>query len=388
MGGAARWFKGLFGTKKRLASGDGSDKGGYCNLPADTICLRPFLTDKEKEQNKNAIAVATAAATAAEAAVSVAKTTAEMIKLTGEGRAGDIITREELWATVSIQNVFRGSLVNFHIFKTVYLKFCFNGLARKALRALKGIVKLQALVRGYLVRKRTAEMLHSIQALIRVQTAVRSKRNRCHKKEYNMSQRRHSFTLCVFSVSVIDRIDELAYEERHQTIVEIGDMFKRRPKPKQTHNVVAMFEYEDGFVNRGSDLELNFLSKEKWKSGTAQNTPRLSSSSKFATTPRLTSSSHHHTANNNRYYVTQSPGKSVCENAESGYGMDTPGPGYMENTQSFTAKSLRSHSPPHRLSERNRLSLDEVIASKKRGSGSGSGESLLQQRYSCSSYLI
>ncbi|KAF8089120.1 hypothetical protein N665_0517s0007 [Sinapis alba] len=356
MGGAVRWFKGLFGTKKRLASGDGSDKGGYCNLPTDTVCLRPFLTDKEKEQNMNAIAVATAAATATEAAVSVAKVAAEMVRLTGEGRAGDIITREERWAAEKIQKVFRGSL------------------ARKALRALKGIVKLQALVRGYLVRKRAAAMLHSIQALIRVQTAVRSKRNRCHKKEYNnMSQPRHSF----------DKFDEVAHEERHQKIVETNDMFKRRPKPKQTHNVVAMSEYEDGFVYTVSDLELN-LPKENWKFGTAQDTvtPRLSSSSKFAMTPRLTSSSHHHTANS-----MQSPGKSVCGNAQTGYGMNTPGPGYMEKTQSFKAKSLRSHSAPHRLSERNRLSVDEVIASKKRGSG----ESLLQpqqQRYSCSSYMI
>ncbi|KAF3520430.1 hypothetical protein DY000_02059905 [Brassica cretica] len=212
MGGAVRWFKGLFGTKKRLVSSDGSDKA--------------------KEQNKNAIVVATAAATAAEAAVSVDKAAAEMARLTGEGRAGDIIT--------------------------------------KALRALKGIVKLQALVGGYL-----------------------------------------------------DKFDEVAREERHQKIVEVHDMFKRRRKPRQTHNLVPI-------------------------------TPRLSSSSKFATTPRLTSSSHHHAANNNRYYVMQCPSKRVCGNAQSGYGMNTPGPGYMENTQSFKAKQ-RSHSAPHRLSERNRI---------------------------------
>jgi len=50
--------------------------------------------------------------------------------------------------------------------------------ARKALRALKGLVKIQALVRGYLVRKRAAATLHSMQALIRAQTAVRSQRAR------------------------------------------------------------------------------------------------------------------------------------------------------------------------------------------------------------------
>lgn len=50
--------------------------------------------------------------------------------------------------------------------------------ARKALRALKGLVKLQAVVRGYLVRKQTTATLHSMQALIRAQTAVRSQRAR------------------------------------------------------------------------------------------------------------------------------------------------------------------------------------------------------------------
>lgn len=56
--------------------------------------------------------------------------------------------------------------------------FEFDEQARKALRALKALVKLQALVRGYLVRKQAAATLHSMQALIRAQTSVRSHRAR------------------------------------------------------------------------------------------------------------------------------------------------------------------------------------------------------------------
>ncbi|CAN6989017.1 unnamed protein product [Brassica oleracea var. botrytis] len=290
MGRATRWFKRLFGTKKSLVS------------------------DSEKEQNEHAIVVATTTATTAEAAVSAAKAAESVV-------TGDIITRDERWAAVKIQKVFRGSL------------------ARKALRALKGIVKLQALVRGYLVRKRAAVMLHNMQTLVRVQTVMRSKRNRRLHKEYNdMFRPRHSLAE-----------------------VAAGDAFKRRSKSRKKHDVDSMSEHEDGFAYQRNDLELN-LPKEKWK---------------FARTPRLSSSLHNHSANN-RYYVMQSPGKSVCGNATCEYGMSTPG--YMEKTQSFKAK-VRSHSAPHQRSERIRLSLDEVIASRS----SVSGESLQQQpRYSCS----
>ena len=44
------------------------------------------------------------------------------------------------------------------------------------MRALKALVKLQALVRGYLVRRQAAATLQSMQALVRAQAAVRARR--------------------------------------------------------------------------------------------------------------------------------------------------------------------------------------------------------------------
>ncbi|XP_042002336.1 protein IQ-DOMAIN 5-like [Salvia splendens] len=61
------------------------------------------------------------------------------------------------WAAIRIQTAFRGFL------------------ARRALRALKGLVRLQAIVRGRQVRKQAAVTLRCMQALVRVQARVRAR---------------------------------------------------------------------------------------------------------------------------------------------------------------------------------------------------------------------
>lgn len=112
------------------------------------------------EQSKRAIAVAAATAAVAEAAVAAAQAAAVVVRLTRSGRSMGIGAeaggKREERAAVKIQAAFRGYL------------------ARRALRALKGLVKLQALVRGNIVRKQAAETLKCMQALVRVQARARA----------------------------------------------------------------------------------------------------------------------------------------------------------------------------------------------------------------------
>ncbi|KAL0376180.1 UNVERIFIED_CONTAM: protein IQ-DOMAIN 1 [Sesamum calycinum] len=116
------------------------------------------LTEVEDEQTKHAYSVAVATAAAAEAAVAAAQAAAEVVRLTTVTQfVGK--SKEEV-AAIRIQTAFRGYL------------------ARRALRALRGLVRLKLLVDGPTAKRQTSNTLKCMQTLSRVQSQIQSRRIR------------------------------------------------------------------------------------------------------------------------------------------------------------------------------------------------------------------
>ncbi|KAF3631099.1 hypothetical protein CQW23_24129 [Capsicum baccatum] len=116
------------------------------------------LAEVEEEQTKHVYSVAVATAAAAEAAVAAAQAAAEVVRLTTVNQFTGK-SKEEI-AAIRIQTTFRGYL------------------ARRALRALRGLVRLKTLVDGPSVKRQTANTLKCMQSLSRAQSQISSRRSR------------------------------------------------------------------------------------------------------------------------------------------------------------------------------------------------------------------
>ena len=84
--------------------------------------------------------------------------------------------------------------------------------ARKALCALKGLVKLQAMVRGHLVRQRATETLRCMQALVTAQARARTQRIKMAEDSKPPAHQWHSSHRKSFQESRIRQPHQVIFE--------------------------------------------------------------------------------------------------------------------------------------------------------------------------------
>ncbi|CAA6672863.1 unnamed protein product [Spirodela intermedia] len=350
MGRATRWLRSLWTGKKEGKDPKRSKSGDVAGAGARGDDGRHFFyaEEREKQRSSRAMAVAAATAAATDAAVAAAQAALAVVRLASHRRSTVFFSGTgEQWAAVTIQTAFRGYL------------------ARKALRALRALVKLQALVRGYLVRRQAAAALRGIQALLRAQAKARERRRLSGdvaaggssrwSTNGRLSQRSPSCSVLPLHGRRPTAPPEqaIAGVDDSPKIVEIDPGTPRWSFLLHRRRLVA--SSSDSGDEKPSDFSSPLLRRrppdwclasDECRSATAHSTPRLLKPAAVAATGSRRE--HHHRS-------------------------------YMAKTQSFEAK-VRSQSapkqrpePPAAAAPMKRLSVSDAVQSRLAGSGGDVG---------------
>ncbi|KAJ0054043.1 hypothetical protein Pint_00661 [Pistacia integerrima] len=207
-------------------------------------------------EQRHAIAVEVAAAAAVEAARASTQAAAEVARFIRP----PTFSAREIYATIVIQTAFRGYL------------------GRRALRALKGLVKLQALVRGHNVRKQSKMTLRCMQALVRVQSRVLDQRVRLSLEGIRKST--FSDTNSVWETRYLRDISDRKptsregssiaddWDERSHTIEEVKAMLQQRKEAalKREKTLSQTFSQQMWRNGRSSSIgdEVELEDRPKW----------------------------------------------------------------------------------------------------------------------------
>ncbi|XP_031485971.1 protein IQ-DOMAIN 3-like [Nymphaea colorata] len=189
-------------------------------------------------ENSHAYSVAVATAIAAEAAVAAAQAAAEVVRLTTASVPRFSGKCREDTAAIKIQTAFRGYL------------------ARRALRALRGLVRLKALIEGNSVKRQATATLRCMQTLSRVQSQIRSRRLRM--SEENQALQRQL---------LLKRQREL-----ENLKASMGEDWDDSPQSKEQAEA-KLITKQEAAIRRERALAYAFTHQQQWRNSSKSSIP-------------------------------------------------------------------------------------------------------------------